>query len=69
MKGECLRGVGRRRIKIQISGRVFGSHQEGFWRRREEVGKSERTKKIRVRRKNNRGIYSRVQEGSKRKWI
>ncbi len=47
----------------------FDSYQEGVQKRGGEVGKDRRTKKIRVGRKDNKEIHSRVQEDSKRKQI
>ena len=69
LKGEYLRGFGRRRIEIQICKGVFGSHQEGVWKRKEGVCKGSRVEKIRARRKENGRVHSRVQESSKREQI
>jgi len=53
LEEEHLGRFGRRRIGIQICGRVFSSYQEGVWRRGGGVGKSGKIEKIRARRKNN----------------
>ena len=60
LEGECLGGVGRRRIRIQICRGVFSSHQEEVWRRGGEVSKGSRIKKIRAERKDNGGVCLRV---------
>ena len=66
LEEEYLGRFGGRRIRIQICKGVFGSHQEGVWRRGEEVDKSGRIKKIRARREDNRRICLRIQKSSKR---
>jgi len=59
LEGEHLGRFGKRRIGIQICGRVFGSYQERVWRR--GVGKSGKIEKIRARRKDN-GRMSRLKK-------
>ena len=69
LEGEHLRRFGGRRIRIQIHEGVFGSYQEGVWRRGGEVDKSGRIEKIRARKKDNGRIHPRIQESSKREQI
>ena len=60
MEGEYIGRLRRRIIRIWNSKRVFGKHQEGVWRRRQRDSQGSRTKKARVRREDNEGIYSRI---------
>ena len=65
--GRCLErehigGFGSKNIGIWDCRGIFDGYQERVQRRRQEVNKDSRAEKVRVGRKNNGRIYTRVQE-------
>ena len=69
MEGEYNGGIGIREGGIWVCRRIFDKSEEGIWRRGGGVSKGGRVEKVGVGRKNNGGICSGIQEGSKGKWI
>ena len=66
---ECS---GRIRIRgggIRVSGRFFDKFKEGIWRRKRRVGESGGAEEAGTGRKDNGGICTGVQMGSKREWV
>jgi len=69
MEGKCVRGTRGRGIRIQDGRRVSSRNKEGVQRRGGGVSKGSGVKKAGAGRKNDGGIYVRIQETSEGKWI
>ena len=66
---KCDGGIGGRESRIRVGGRIFDMFKEGIWGRRRRVSEGGGVEKIGARRKDDGKVRSRIQEGSKRKWI
>ena len=58
-------GIESRRVRIQVSGRIFDKFEEGIWWKRRGVGKGSRVEEIRARRENHGRVCTGIQESSK----
>jgi len=57
---KCNGGIGNRRVRIQVSRRIFDKFKEGIWWRRRRVNEGSRVEEVGIRRENNRGIHAGV---------
>ena len=64
MEGEHVGRFGGGIIRIPDSGGIFSRDQERVWRRRREFSKSSRIEEVGVRRKNDRGVCTRILKNS-----
>ena len=69
VEGKYVGGTRSRRTRIRDNRGIFSRDQERVWRREERIGKSGKTEEVRIRREDNGRICSRIQEGSKGKWV
>ena len=69
VKGERYGRIGIRGGGIRISRRFFDKFKEGIWMRRRGVSESGGAKEAGTGRKDNGGICTRVQAGSKRERV
>jgi len=69
MEGKCDGRIRNRGNGVRDGGGIFDSFKKGIQQRRGGIGKGGGVEKVRTRRKDNGGVYTRIQEGGKRKQV